>query len=589
MISERRAARLTKSLAQRLGCVMLVELPGWQLPILAAAVGIIWAVTLFDWTFVTGRNVWWQFPSGFDIPAVLVGYFYYVQSPWHLPLFYVSALGTPTGVNVIFTDLVPIVALIGKLIRSLTGTMTNLYGAYLFLCFSLPGVMMTLVLIAVKIRYALAAILAAIFANTMPILLWRWGHIALEAQFLLIGALALYLFSFQTRTSRGLAAVWIGYLVLVYLTDIYLFAMVGTVWLCVIIQRRLNRLATTREALGTGALTIALVMIVIAIGGQFGAGAGLPFEHYGFFTMNLLSPFVPQQSGLLPGRGVIDATGGQSEGFNYLGLGLLLASLLVLPFEVSWFRRSLMCHLALFVAFAALTAFAISHRVFAGHRLLLEVPMPYYVNRVLGIFQSSGRFFWPIAYAQLAVVIVLAFRRAQPTIVLCLVAAAIIQLFDIQPLRERIIASIADGPRTQQLDPGQVARLMAGARHVEVVPSWPCIYWENKGQPTEKLGEANMELMLAAARANIPINSVYLARQTYGLTSLDALRDPSQARGVSLLARRDNYCNQEIERARSGGRSDNVLVLLSDQPRPDEMVPGVTCSPLSWARYCQRL
>jgi len=587
---ERQAARSSESLAQRLGRVLLLELPVWQLLVLAAAVGAIWAASFFDWSFVTGQHAFWEFPKGtvpgsqMDMATALVGYLYYVQSPWQLPLFYVSALGTPIGVNVIFTGAMPIVALIGKLIRSLTGTTTNPYGAYLFLCFSLPGVMMTLVLIAAKIRYALAAILAAIFANTMPALLWRWGHMNYEAHFLLIGALALYLFSLQTRAWRGLAADWIGYLILVYLTDIYLFAMVGTVWLCAIIQRRLNRRATTREVLGTGALTVALVSIVIAIS-QFGAGIGLPFDTYGHHSMNLLSPFAPQYSGLLSGHGVIDATGGQYEGFNYLGLGLLLASLLVLPFEVSWFRRNLKRHIALFVAFAALTAFAISHRVFAGHWLLLEVPMPNYVNRVFGIFRSSGRFFWPIAYAQMAIVIVLSFRHARPLFAVCVAGAAIIQLFDVQPLREQIIASIADGPGAYELDPGQVAHLIAGARHLEVVPSFQCM----DGQTPDKQERANMELMLAAARANIHTNSVYLGRSPFGITAIDVLRDPSRARQSSLLVRREYYCKQEIDRARSGGPPGDVLVLLSEQPRPDEMVRGVTCSPLSWARYCQRV
>ena len=89
--------------------------------------------------------------------------------------------------------------------------------------------------------------------------------------------------------------------------------MVSTVWLCAIIQRRLSRLATTREALGTGVLTLAVVMGVIALSGQFGAGGGLPlFDFSGYLSMNLLSPFVPQKSGLLPGLGgIIDATGGQ--------------------------------------------------------------------------------------------------------------------------------------------------------------------------------------------------------------------------------------------------------------------------------------
>jgi hypothetical protein len=581
-------AALTEILAQRFARVMLVKLPNWQLLTLAAVVGTIWAASLFNWSFITGRSAFWQFPhgtivySGNDMAEVLVGYLYYVQSPWHLPLFYVSALGTPTGTNVIFTDLVPILALVGKLIHSLTGTKTNLYGGYLFLCFILPGVMMTLVLIAARLRYALAAIIAAIFANATPALLWRWGHIALEAEFLIIGALALYLFSLQKRPWLGLTMAWIAYLTLAYLMDIYLFAMVGPIWLCAITQRSLTGLATTQQALGIGALTVALVATVIALGGQFGAGGGLPFEQYGLHSMNLLSPFIPQESGLFPRlEGAVDATGLQYEGFNYLGLGLLLASLLILPIEVRWLRQNLKHHFALFVTFAGLAMFAISHRVFAGHSLLFEVPLPHYVNPILGIFRASGRFFWPLAYAQMAIVIILGFRRAQPLMALGLLAAAILQLFDVQPLREQIIDSIANGPSAQELDDGQLAPLVARARHLEVVPSFQCV----DSQTGHDLYHANMELMLASARANVPTNTVYSGRESYGLTWRDLLREPSRAREM-LKARRDVYCKQEIERARSGGRPGDVFVLLSDQPRRDEIAPDVTCSSLSWARYC---
>ena len=140
-------------------------------------VGVVWAASLFDWSFVTGRHAFWQFPqgtiggSGADMVTELVGYLYYVQSPWRLPLFYVSALGAPFGTNIMFTGSVPIIALIGKLVYSLTGATINLYGGYLFLCFVLPGMMMTALLIAAKVRYALAAVVAAIFANAMPALL----------------------------------------------------------------------------------------------------------------------------------------------------------------------------------------------------------------------------------------------------------------------------------------------------------------------------------------------------------------------------------------------------------------------------------
>jgi hypothetical protein len=67
---------------------------------------------------------------------------------------------------------------------------------------------------------------------------------------------------------------------------------------------------------------------------------------------------------------------------------------------------------------------------------------------------------------------------------------------------------------------------------------------------------------------------------------LDVMRAPSRA-GEMLKARRDGYCEQEVEQARGGGRPGDVIVLLSDRPRTEEMASGVACSPLSWARYCE--
>ncbi len=581
MIREKSATSHLESFSQRLGHVVLVELPAWQLLVLAAVVGALWAASLFDWGFISGQHAFWKFPIGIDMQLVLAAYFYYVQAPWQLPLFYVSGLGTPAGTNIIFTDAVPIVGLVGKLIHSFTGATPNLYGAYLFLCFALPGIMMTLVLIATETRCALAAIIGAIFANAMPALLWRWGDIALASHFLLIGALALYLFSLQKRVWRGLAALWTAWLVLVYLTNIYLFTMVGAVWLCATIQRRLNGLTTTREAMRIATLTVTVVTIVVVLGGQFGKGGGLPFAEYGKYSMNLLSPVLPQLSGLLPGLGgIIDATGGQYEGFNYLGLGLLLASIFALPAEIGWVRRNLRRHVSLLALCTALCFFAISHRVFVGHWLLLELPLPSALNLVLGIFRSSGRFFWLIGYAQIAMVVVLAFRRPQAVIVLYLLGAALLQLLDVQPLRQHIIASIAAGTDKEEFDHNQIAHLVTGARSIEVAPSFQCS--ANMQQIS-----ANMELMLAAARANVLTNTVYLARESYNLTLYDVLHAPSRFFDM-LRVRANAYCNDEIERARRGGDPGTVVVLLSDRPKRQDMASDITCLPLSWARYCER-
>ena len=60
--------------------------------------------------------------------------------------------------------------------------------------------------------------------------------------------------------------------------------------------------------------------------------------------------------------------------------------------------------------------------------------------------------------------------RVEPVIAACLAGAPSIQLFDIQLLREQIIASIADGSGAEEFEPGRFARLTTGARHGDQQP-----------------------------------------------------------------------------------------------------------------------
>jgi hypothetical protein len=572
---------------------IFIQAPSWLLLTFAAAIGIAWAASIFGWDFITGRHPFWQFPSGTipsaqnDMAQVLVGYYYYAQAPWRVPLFHVAALGAPAGANIIMMDAVPIVALIAKLADGICGTAVNPYGAWLFMCLVLPGVMMALVMLASGVRCALAVALGAVFADTMPALLWQWGHIALQAHFPLVGALALYLFSLREHGWRWTRTVWIAYLIAAYLTNMYLFVMSGVVWLCAVAQRCLDRRMKLRTAVLYGSLGIVAVLSVIALGGQFGAGGGLPFAEYGAYSMNLLSPLLPQNSGWIPQfGGAIDATGDQYEGYNYLGIGLLLTSLLLLRDEAGWLRQNARRHAVLLIALGCLTLYAISHRVYAGHRLLFELPVPYTVNRVLGAFRSSGRFFWLVGYAQIALLLVLAFRRANPLVICALACAAVLQIVDVQPLRTDIVNRVMAGSGPDVLDREQVAHMVGGARRVDVIPSFQCIHAADRNNARE-LERANMELMLATARANVPTNTVYLARQTYGLALRDVLRAPSRASQM-LDSRRAEYCRDEAERAHRAVPSGGVLVLLSDRLEQQETAPGITCFPLSWARYCRR-
>jgi hypothetical protein len=314
---------------------------------------------------------------------VLAGYLYAVRSPWSFPLLYTPYLHAPVGMSVVWSDVMPIVGLTGKAIHTVTGETVNLLGVYTLACFVLPGPAVTWALAAARVRNLVAMAAGTVFAVTMPILLWRWGHLASCAQFLIPGALALYLHTVPMRRRWTFAALWCGYLLLCLCFNNYLFVMAGAVFAAALAQRWLDGTDDWRgSAVVAAAAFLSVLLCMIALGFIGNALRGAGSFGFGYFSMNLLSPVYPQRSGLLPGfDGVLDATGGQYEGFAWLGAGFLLASLFALPLLVRWLRANWWRHAMLLVVLAGCVLAALSPRIFAGDALLVDLPLPAYLAR----------------------------------------------------------------------------------------------------------------------------------------------------------------------------------------------------------------
>jgi hypothetical protein len=206
--------------------------------------------------------------------------------------------------------------------------------------------------------------------------------------------------------------------------------------------------------------------------------------------MNALSPVVPQMSGLtqlLIGtpRWFVDATGRQYEGFNYLGGGILLcvgaAAIILWRGKRSWpaWRPAL----PLLAALAGLTLFALSHKVYVRHTLVLSVPLP---ARVLALFdelRSSGRMFWPVAYALLAGAVLVLDRLPRRAVsATVLTAALLLQVIDTSVLRRTLRDAYRPNPRvrsTFDARPFQPGGALVG-RNLRVLPSFLCIVWDHE-------------------------------------------------------------------------------------------------------------
>jgi hypothetical protein len=545
---------------------------------LSLVLGAIYALSVFPLSLIAGNGPFWSFPRGTiagsgsgsadDLADPLVGYLYLMHAPWGLPLLHVSRLGGPSGTNIFWLDALPWVSLLGKLLFTLTGLQVNLLGAFVFLCFSLPGVAMTALLALGGQRSLVAALAATVMAETAPFLWFGWGHLALSAQVLVIAALCSYAATIRWPTDRRVSFGWLALLELTLLTNLYLLAMVGSLWAAGLAQRCLQRSLPPRRWLGEAVLVPAALLATMLATGiltpDLGAAGTAAF---GVLSMNLASMVVPQMSGVVPGLAHYRVGMGlQHEGFAYLGLGMLLVLLAALRFVPGWLRRSATRHGCGIALLVLCFLFALSNRVYLGSHLLLDLELPPALARALGSFRSSGRFIWPVDYALIALGLLLVLRHLRRGPALALLAlACVLQLLDVRPLRALVAASAAV-PRAAVLDRAAAAALVQRATSLRVYPSYGCVRGEMaRGDPQslpadlaqalfardpygraeipanlpdrtrvaiaqrEVLLQANMEFMLLAARANRPTNTVYNARlHTDCPAERREMRDPMQ-------------------------------------------------------------
>jgi hypothetical protein len=532
------------------------------------------AALLFSPAFLFGTSDYWRYPAGLiadaddDMAAVLVGYLYSVQSPWSFPIFYTPYLQAPDGANVVWSDAMPIVVLAGKVIHTLTGATVNLLGVYALACFVLPGPFVTWVLAAAGQRHLLAAVVGTAFAVTMPILYWRWGHLASSAQFLIPGALALYLSTLRMPDRRCFAALWAAYLVLALSFNMYLVVMAGAVFAAALAQRWYDQIDDVKTVALTGTVVGASVVLVMYVYGFIGSSLRHAGSFgFGYYSMNLLAPVYPQDSSVFAGfDGVLDATGGQHEGYAYLGAGLLLAALISLPLLWRWLRSSGSRHIMLLVVFAGCFALAVSHLVYFGDTLIVALPLHKYVIGALSTFRSSARFFWLPEYALLCTILVLGLRyvdrKGRSIAVICVVLVlAGLQFFDTGSLRRAVAANLRQS-HPAAFDRAALDDLVGRAHAIRVYPSFSCIRYGDR--PLYR--HANVELQMAGARRLIPINSFFHAR-------------PSKD------------CEKEYRERVAEMLKPGVLYVYLDDGGPGAgQVSGANsvsfCGRLDWARYC---
>jgi hypothetical protein len=327
------------------------------------------AIVTFPLGFLDGGDAFWRYPKG-DYAQHIIGGRYFIADAWRWPLLIVPDLGLPPGTNIGLTDSIPIAALVAKLVRDWYGYLRPYLPIWIFLCYLLQGPACAIGLYALGVRNVAALILGGLIAVFTPVLLFRFGHAALCAQFLLLLGLAVHLHLARESSRRVVILYHLPLLVVALMVHIYLFAMVFAIMLASLLQGLWTERLTIPAAL-TQLATMALVIgAVMWACGYFALGP-IPMKPYGQWPLDLAAPFFPAPSGIFGSATLpLDRNG---EDFAWLGGGIFL--LLIAALVRSWRQLGAMArtHLPSIIICGLLIVFAVTYAVRIGPVLILGI------------------------------------------------------------------------------------------------------------------------------------------------------------------------------------------------------------------------
>lgn len=373
-----------------------------------------------------------------DVAQHYAGWRLYRNSPWQFPLGVGANMEYPYGGAVSYSDSIPLFAIFFKAISFILPETFQYFGLFVFICFLLQGVFAAL-LISLFCEHLLFTSVATFFFTFSPIMIERaFRHCALTAHFIILASLYYY---FKNKKINGAKALLPFFIINCLAISIhpYFLPFTFAVMFAFCLERFFKlglKLQSVLGILSSIGITLATGYII----GAFHIKGSLNELGYGYFNMNLNAFFNPiskntvKWSKFLPERPLLN---GQLEGFNYLGIGIIvlcaMALLLLIIKYHSLILQFIVCNFGLVFSAVCLTLFAIGDYVSFGGLQLFRFPLSeFIIVKICSIFRANGRFGNFLYYLLFLFALYMIFKIKNAKLLLTvLVVSLCVQLYDI--------------------------------------------------------------------------------------------------------------------------------------------------------------
>lgn len=392
--------------------------------LISVVLGMAFYFLVFGTEIIHPEYVNWL--SNGDWAQSYLGWVFFREASWNFPIIGSSPnFGIEIGNAIVYTDSNPLLAIIFKSISFMLPDKFQYFGIWILLCCILQS------LFSWKIVSKFSANKIIIIAGTLLLLFiptWinRVGHLNLMAHFLILASILLIL----DDKNRHKTLLWGLLICCSMLIHLYLTLMVSVFWGGTIFEGLMKAKNNRLKIVAFKILPmLAAIIFIGGISGYFTVIHGAEGGGFGDWRANLLTPFLASGwSNLINTKGYAD---GEREGFGYLGLGLILLTIINLKNIINCFTiENCKGKIFLLLPLMFFVLFAISNKIAFGSHVI-EYPLPVILLKFCSIFRASGRFIWPITYLFIILIIGLTVKKyGERKALIILIVCTIIQIVD---------------------------------------------------------------------------------------------------------------------------------------------------------------
>ena len=525
---------------------------------------------LFPLSFLAGHSTIFDFG---DNAQHVSGWLYYAKDTWHFPFLHTTRVDHPEGLNIAFTDSIPLAALFFKTLMTWFPSWFpehfHYFGIWVGLVFVSQAVAATLLMRALGAKSVFALVVSVGFALTWPVIHVRYSHAALMMHSLILLALALYfLGQHKLWRSTYVAAAFIVLNLVALTVHPYFLPFTAGLFVAFLVDQSWKSESWATQLWRLLAFAVALGGVGWMLG-YFGHNTFRP--GYGdHFAMNLAAPFCGGSRYIPCGVGPADIV--NFEGFNYLGAGLLL----LLPFALVSNRRQLLSlpkrYPALSLVLLGLFLYAITNQIRFGQAQWIAFELPGWLHWLTGTYRVAGRFFWAIGYVILfgTLVVLLNVGRSRRSwaVVVLLLTALVVQFKDVKPWLDHIKTEAA---KPSTLNYTDWAPVMKQVDKLVIYPTFDC-------------GPGDLQyytwIMQLAGHYGKLLNSGYTSRDAKDCKASEVeIKTPFKPRHLYVISSASYYntpftseftfpapFKQAMERGECVNRPDGMLCLPGSTP-----------------------